>query len=196
INGGSTYITDVSSTISEVTVTPGTSMAWSYSTTGGQTLAPIPGYGKVYVASNGNKMIALYSSTGLEVPPDPLATAPVIAFGAVQSYLGWFPVSGGTTEAGGVPAGTRGTSLSPYTTLFRSLELLDHRWPDARADPRLRQGVRRVQRQQDDRALQLDRVGGAAGPFGDGAGDRVRGGPELPRVVPGEWRDHRGGGRR
>ena len=99
INGGSTYITDVSSTISEVTVTPGTSMAWSYSTTGGQTLAPIPGYGKVYVASNGNKMIALDSSTGLEVPPGPLATAPVIAFGAVQSYLGWFPVSGGTTEA-------------------------------------------------------------------------------------------------
>ena len=97
INATTNYITDAGMTqaISQVNVTPASgNLAWSYMTTGGSTLnAPISGYGRVYVGSNGSKMVALNSSTGVE-----LAT-PVITNGAVQSYLSWFPVSGGSNEA-------------------------------------------------------------------------------------------------
>ena len=92
INGTTNYITDSGMTqaISQANVTPSASLAWSYMTTGGSTLsAPITGNGRVYVASNGNKMVALNSSTGVEV------ATPVITHGAVQSYLAWLPVSGG-----------------------------------------------------------------------------------------------------
>src|SRR2546421_4036687 len=96
VNGATTYMTDISNTVSQVNVTPSANanLAWSYMTTGGSTLnAPSAGNGRVYVASNGSKMIALNSSTGVE-----LAT-PLITNGAIQSYLSWFPVSGGTNEA-------------------------------------------------------------------------------------------------
>jgi outer membrane protein assembly factor BamB len=96
INGTTNYITDAGLTqaMTQVSVTPGASLAWSHVTTGGSTLnAPIAGDGRVYVASNGGKMIALDSSTGVE-----LATA-AIKNGSLQSYLAWFPVSGGTSEA-------------------------------------------------------------------------------------------------
>lgn len=96
VNGTTTYITDTGLTTanSQVSVTPSATVAWTYATTGGPTLnAPIAGDGKVYVASNSNKLIALDSTTGL-----PVAT-PVMANGAVQSYLSWFPESGGTSEA-------------------------------------------------------------------------------------------------
>jgi outer membrane protein assembly factor BamB len=88
------FITDIPSSISQVDVTPSATFAWSYATTGGATLnAPVAGNGEVYVASNGNKIVALNSSTGMEV-----ATAEVTN-GAVQSYVSWFPVSGGSSEA-------------------------------------------------------------------------------------------------
>ncbi|PYN54555.1 MAG: hypothetical protein DMD92_18485 [Candidatus Rokuibacteriota bacterium] len=96
VNGATTYMTDISNTVSQVNVTPSANanLAWSYMTTGGSTLnAPSAGNGRVYVASNGSKMVALNSSTGVE-----LAT-PLITNGAIQSYLSWFPVSGGTNEA-------------------------------------------------------------------------------------------------
>jgi hypothetical protein len=92
INGTTNYVTDsgMSQAISQVTVTPSATLAWSYMTTGGSTLsAPIVGNGRVYVASNGNKVAALDSSTGLEV------ATPVTTYGAVQSYIAWLPVSGG-----------------------------------------------------------------------------------------------------
>lgn len=92
INGGNNYITDSGMTqaISQVSVTPSASLAWSYMTTGGSTLnAPIMGDGRLYVASNGNKVVALDSASGAEV------ATPVITNGAVQSYLTWLPVSAG-----------------------------------------------------------------------------------------------------
>lgn len=92
VNGTTTYITDAGMTqaISQVNVTPSATLAWSHMTTGGSTLnAPITGNGRVYVASNGNKMVALDSATGAEV------ATPVITHGAVQSYLSWLPVTGG-----------------------------------------------------------------------------------------------------
>jgi hypothetical protein len=79
INGSMTYITDsgLTTTNTQVSVTPSASVAWSYTTTGGPTLnAPIAGDGKVYVVAT-----------------------PLIVNGAVQSYLSWFPESGGTSEA-------------------------------------------------------------------------------------------------
>src|SRR5205814_2438865 len=80
--------------VGSVTPSSNANLAWSYMTTGGSTLnAPIAGNGRVYVASNGSKMVTLNSSTGLE-----LAT-PLITNGAIQSYLSWFPVSGGSNEA-------------------------------------------------------------------------------------------------
>jgi len=96
VNAATTYMTDISNTLSQVSVTPSANanLAWSYMTTGGSTLnAPIAGNGRVYVASNGRKMIALDSSTGVE------QATPLITNGAIQSYLSWFPVSGGTNEA-------------------------------------------------------------------------------------------------
>ena len=97
VNGATTYMNDVAQAVAQVgSVTPSANanLAWSYMTTGGSTLnAPSAGNGRVYVASNGSKMIALNSSTGVE-----LAT-PLITNGAIQSYLSWFPVSGGTNEA-------------------------------------------------------------------------------------------------
>jgi hypothetical protein len=95
--GSWSYYTDtgITQAISQVSVTPNANLAWSYSTTGGSTLnAPIAGSGKVYVASNGNKVTALNSSTGAEV------AAPASTNGAIQGYLAWFPVSaGGGNEA-------------------------------------------------------------------------------------------------
>jgi len=94
VNGSNTYITDIAQSVSQVDVTPSASFAWSYATTGGSTLnAPVAGNGELYVASNGNKIVTLNSSTGAEV-----ATAEP-TYGAVQSYVAWFPVSGGTSEA-------------------------------------------------------------------------------------------------
>jgi len=108
--GALTYITDTTMTqpvfpMNQVNVTPSANanLAWSYSTTGGSTLnAPIAGSGKVYVASNGNKVIALNSSTGVE-----LAT-PVSTNGAVQSYLAWFPVSAGSGNEAVIAADDKG----------------------------------------------------------------------------------------
>jgi len=96
VNGANTYITDIAEAISEVNVTPSANanLAWSYMTTGGSTLnAPIAGNGRVYIASNGSKIVALNSSTGMEL------VTPLITNGAIQSYLSWFPVSGGANEA-------------------------------------------------------------------------------------------------
>jgi outer membrane protein assembly factor BamB len=94
VNGSNTYITDIAQSVSQVDVTPSASFAWSYATTGGSTLnAPVAGNGELYVASNGNKIVTLNSSTGAEV-----ATAEP-TYGAVQSYVAWFPVSGGASEA-------------------------------------------------------------------------------------------------
>jgi hypothetical protein len=92
INGTTSYITDSGMTqaISQVDVTPSASLAWSYMTTGGSTLsAPITGNGRVYVASNGSKMVALDSATGVQI------ATPVITHGAVQSYLAWLPLTAG-----------------------------------------------------------------------------------------------------
>src|SRR6266480_1647792 len=108
--GALTYITDTTMTrpvfpMNQVSVTPSANanLAWSYSTTGGSTLnAPIAGSGKVYVASNGNKVIALNSSTGAE-----LATL-VSTNGAVQSYLAWFPVSAGSGNEAVIAADDKG----------------------------------------------------------------------------------------
>lgn len=94
--GATTYITDsgLTTSNSQVSVTPSANVAWSYATTGGPTLnAPIAGDGKVYVGSNGGKIIFLDSATGVPV------TTAANANGGVQSYLSWFPVSGGTDEA-------------------------------------------------------------------------------------------------
>src|SRR5437762_304954 len=69
VDGATTYMNDVAQAVAQVgSVTPSSNanLAWSYMTTGGSTLnAPIAGNGRVYVASNGSKMIALNSSTGV-----------------------------------------------------------------------------------------------------------------------------------
>jgi hypothetical protein len=92
INGTTNYITDIGASLSEVSARTSASanLDWSYATTGGSTLnPPIAGNGKVYIASNAGKLIALDSATGVPV------ASPVITNGAVQSYVAWLPVSAG-----------------------------------------------------------------------------------------------------
>ncbi len=88
-----TYLTTLSTSISEVSVKPqGGSLAWSFATTGGATLRPpvTNGLGQAYVPANGQKMIVLRSSDGQPKQADDTDIKPVATPGAMQDYLSWF----------------------------------------------------------------------------------------------------------
>ena len=111
---------DVAQAVAQVgSVTPSANanLAWSYMTTGGSTLnAPSAGNGRVYVASNGSKMIALNSSTGL-ISGSPSATGDFTFKVQVKDtgtpLTGVTPSLSSTRIAKGVAARVPSAAVSP-----------------------------------------------------------------------------------
>lgn len=85
------------------TVQAGTHPAWSYMLAGGSMLkAGIAGNGAIYTGSNASRIVSLSTTDGTQ------SWAPVATTDAVQGWLTWIPISGGSNAAviGGDWAGT------------------------------------------------------------------------------------------
>lgn len=94
--GASCYAPGTINTTNGVNASPvaGPDPAWAYMLDGGSILkGGTAGTGALYVTSNASRIISLSTAHGTQ-SWDPVATN-----AAVQGWLGWFPVSGGSTSA-------------------------------------------------------------------------------------------------
>jgi hypothetical protein len=84
--------------LTEVSITPGqTNIAWSYAATGGSMLNPgIAGSGTIYPSSNAARIVSIDTATGAQ--SSSWTSGPVATTGAVQGWLTWVPLKGGTTN--------------------------------------------------------------------------------------------------
>ncbi|MBI3030219.1 MAG: PQQ-binding-like beta-propeller repeat protein [Candidatus Rokubacteria bacterium] len=99
----------------------GTHPAWTYMLAGGSILkAGVTGEGTIYTSSNASRIVSLSTSNGIQ------SWAPVSTTSAIQGWLVWIPISGGSTKAviggdqGGkvysVDVATGATNWSPTMT--------------------------------------------------------------------------------